>query len=165
MVPCRIHLRVQTKSNNGQTEAAKCGSTKGVFGKSSTHMRGSAWLASSFSSQVELTFKPTPRRAIGSLGVALTLQPAPEPTHRRRTSSICVESIEAPSKATQSPRMRCRIPSICMEINEVQPKHSRPMHRRGSPRLCVEATSSAQDLTSPTHMRGILRICVGSRLF
>ncbi|MED6115826.1 hypothetical protein PIB30_094455, partial [Stylosanthes scabra] len=34
---------------------------------------------SSFSSQVELTFKPTPRRAPGSLGVALTLQPTPEP--------------------------------------------------------------------------------------
>ncbi|MED6166242.1 hypothetical protein PIB30_107166, partial [Stylosanthes scabra] len=80
---------------------------------------------------------PTPRRAPGSLGVALTLQPAPEPTHRRRT------------------------PSICVEVIEPSPKDSRPTHRRGSPRLCVETTKFSPEpheahayAWNSTHMRG-----------
>ncbi|MED6225467.1 hypothetical protein PIB30_094022, partial [Stylosanthes scabra] len=61
-------------------------------------------------------------------------------------------------QATQSPRIRRRRPSLCVEVIESSPKHSRPTHRRGSPRLCVEVISSAQSLMKPTHMRRFLRL-------
>ncbi|MED6201727.1 hypothetical protein PIB30_097959, partial [Stylosanthes scabra] len=80
----------------------------------STHMRGSPNLAKMHSrlyvllgmalpSQVKqsINVTPTPRRALGSLGMASTFQPTSEPTHRRRRPSLCVEASESSPKHTR----------------------------------------------------------------